>query len=300
VSRTIFVALLVAACGGGGDSTLIGGPCDAESQCDDDQVCDLTAQGGAVCLAKDGDADGDGIPNAQDRCQHLAGGKFDEDNDGLGDECDPCPIDKNNSDPDGDGIAGSCDPRPNTAGDKLLVFNGFNEDLPAKDWSKTAGWKIQGGEAIVTPSGPATEDQILAGVNSTNRFAVLAGYRADSVATGATEPIAAVIVIDKRPAGLSRAICGGARVGADNFVRAVSNIGDQVDSQVTGITNAFDAAALYQVAAQIEGANVGCALLTNGAAKATSVMSDGSAFPQVGLFARGATIRFPYLYIVGH
>src|ERR1043165_5666863 len=105
----------LAACGAT-TTTQIGGPGDASSKCDDGQVCDRTATGGAVCIDAGGDLDNDGIPNAKDFCQHLAGGANDEDGDGIGDECDACPIAKPpaTAETDGDGGDAPCDPDPKT------------------------------------------------------------------------------------------------------------------------------------------------------------------------------------------
>src|SRR5262245_1430816 len=104
----------LAACGAT-TTTHIGGPCDASNKCDDGQVCDRTAQGGAVCIDASGDVDNDGIPNSKDFCQHLAGGTNDEDGDGIGDECDACPIAApGQADADGDAVAAPCDPDTRT------------------------------------------------------------------------------------------------------------------------------------------------------------------------------------------
>ena len=83
------------------------------------------------------DLDGDGVPNTTDNCPNYVNpGQGNEDGDPLGDPCDPCPIDPANppSDPDNDGVSDSCDPRPTTAGDTLVVFDGFHGGVVPGNW----------------------------------------------------------------------------------------------------------------------------------------------------------------------
>ena len=143
------VALVQAACFN--PNAPRGVPCSIESRsCPDGQACVAGLCGGTVDMdaAVDAtpdafiDSDGDGIDDSVDNCR----GKYnpdqgDEDHDGLGDLCDPCPIDKDNTDPDGDGVAGICDPHPNTAGDKIVAFQGFHGPLPDT-------WKVVGAGTV--------------------------------------------------------------------------------------------------------------------------------------------------------
>ena len=152
-----------------------GAPCDFNSPCPSGQNCveGVCRYGGggssADALVKldaplppdsssNADVDGDGIANTTDNCPMYSNpGQGNEDGDPLGDSCDPCPIDPANPpvDPDGDGVSDICDPRPTTAGDKILVFEGFHAGVPS-------GWQIIG---TVTQSGddialqPITNDR---------------------------------------------------------------------------------------------------------------------------------------------
>ncbi len=87
-----------------------------------------------------GDADGDGIPDAQDNCPDLFNPdrpvdnfvQVDTDGDGLGDVCDPCPLDANTTacssvdpeDVDGDGYGNALDNCPGVANPDQLDSDG--------------------------------------------------------------------------------------------------------------------------------------------------------------------------------
>lgn len=79
---------------------------------------------------------------------------FDEDGDGLADDCDNCPLDRNldQLDADRDGIGDICDPHPMYAIERLAYFNGMNgKTVPgtvigaAGTWTMTAGALRQSG-----------------------------------------------------------------------------------------------------------------------------------------------------------
>jgi hypothetical protein len=100
------------------------------------------------------DGDGDGVATAIDNCPDVANAdQANEDGDRFGDACDPCPpfadlgaID----DPDGDGVSGACDPNPNTPGDRLTHFEGF-QSAPV-GMELVGAWTFAGGRAHVVSS----------------------------------------------------------------------------------------------------------------------------------------------------
>lgn len=100
--------------------------CDpAMGRCTSGTSCGGADGGGPDALEPNGDLDGDGVPNAQDNCPSVKNPRqADEDRDGVGDACDPCPISPNNTDTDGDGVADDCDPHPQPI-DHLAYFDGF-------------------------------------------------------------------------------------------------------------------------------------------------------------------------------
>src|SRR5690242_14944580 len=145
----LLLILMLAGCSGAS----LGGPCSVAHACGDGAICDLTDPDGPTCIDAAGDVDGDGIPNGNDFCEHAPGGAHDEDADGIGDDCDPCPIAKPpaSPDPDGDAVDSPCDPDPHTAGDTILLFDGFADGL-GSNWTPTtpASWTAVGGELVVS------------------------------------------------------------------------------------------------------------------------------------------------------
>ena len=286
-------------------TTSVGGPCDAKKQCDSGQVCDLTDPKGPVCLDADGDVDGDGIPNGKDFCQHMAGGQFDEDGDGIGDECDKCPVGKppTQAESDGDAVDNPCDPDTREPGDKILLFNGFNT-APPSGVAATAGWKFENGEAVATPTDANDVQSIvfpLAG--GTNHLEVLTSYRVDSVIAGAAETDATVQTLFKLPQGSSTVSCGGARPLGGSDVLALTTSANASSSQnLVPVGNAFGPGVRYQVLTLLDGAQATCALAGDTMANSggTQLSSDGSAPNFALLLVRGATVRFSYIMVAAH
>ena len=305
ISSLASFTLPAALCGvllacGASQTTQVGGPCETDGKCDSGQICDRTDPGGPVCLDTGGDLDGDGIPNGKDFCQHLAGGDHDEDLDGIGDECDPCPIAKPpaQADSDGDAVDASCDPDTRTPGDKIILFNGFNAPVAGAG----ANWKFQGGEAVVTPTAPDAVEQLVFPLGAaTNHMAVLVGYRIDAVAAGAAQSDAGVRSRSVLPLGTSTVQCGGSRAtGVDALVLAQTDTAGGTTESIKMLTNVFNPASQYRIAEVIDRATTNCALAGDNQDNSGAIQlgTDGSVPTQAVLIARGATVRFSYLLVV--
>lgn len=92
------------------------------------------------------DLDGDGVPDATDRCPTVADDQHDEDGDLVGDACDNCPTVAN---PDqanvgetmagaaADGAGDACDPFPRRPGNDIVLFESFANPSPL--------WTVDGG-----------------------------------------------------------------------------------------------------------------------------------------------------------
>jgi hypothetical protein len=291
----------LAACGAMTTTTHIGGPCDANNKCDDGQICDRTNPGGQICIDVNGDLDGDGIPNGKDFCEHMPGGANDEDGDGIGDECDACPIapPPSQPDPDGDAVDSPCDPDPRTPGDKILLFNGFNAAVAGAG----PDWKFQNGEAVVTPSAPDMEEELKFPLaTASNHMTIYAAYRIDGVAAGAAEADAAVASATVGlPMGASRVQCGGSRSGGSDALLLKADSDGTSNPSTKPATNVFNPATQYRLLEQLDGATATCALAGDSEANSGAIQgpTDGNTPNQISIYARGATVRFSYILIVG-
>jgi hypothetical protein len=100
-----------------------------------------------------GDRDNDGVKDNVDNCPDQPNpDQADEDRDGLGDVCDPCPPSPNNTDSDHDGVGDDCDPNPSTAGDHIALFEGFHHGVPT-GWTQTSGVWSAANDSVSTSSG---------------------------------------------------------------------------------------------------------------------------------------------------
>ncbi|TMQ10312.1 MAG: hypothetical protein E6J90_33710 [Deltaproteobacteria bacterium] len=288
------LSVTLIACGADGN-THVGGACKADRSCDSGQICDQTDPGGPVCLDVNGDADGDGIPNGKDFCEHMAGGAFDEDGDGIGDECDLCPIAKPQkpADADGDMVDAPCDPDPRKAGEKIVLFNGFNT-TPA---NLPSGWTVQGGEVIYTPTDPNAVSQLsFALAVPSNHMSIQVGYRIDSVAAGATEADVGVISSITIPMNPQPVQCVGSRKGPLDQLVLMTDATETTQEMM----NLFNPASLYRLGEQLDGTTASCALISDKETGAKQGPSSGFAMDHVALSARGATVRFSYLLVTQH
>jgi hypothetical protein len=151
-----------------------GGTCEASSYC---SFADIDCESGRRydALAAESnqcvlDGDKDMIADDADNCVDKPNPEqFDEDGDGWGDLCDPCPPFSDNVDLDGDGVGGLCDPRPNTPGDSIAYFEGFHTAL--LNWSATSGSAAVVNDALVTQGRTNLDLPVM----STGRAILLAG-----------------------------------------------------------------------------------------------------------------------------
>jgi hypothetical protein len=295
--KTAIAFLLLGACtsgtkDGGGE----GDTCDLSTACGDDSVCSVThtSDGSGECIAKGEDLDGDGLLNEADYCNAGMGGAFDEDRDLIGDDCDKCPIAQppTTPDPDGDDVDAPCDPDSREPGDRIVVFEGFRNGIPAT-WAKTGTWEQRGGDAVVTST---TEVSLTTALPlTTSKMAVLIQYRVDAVDANATTPYVGLVARDQRPASNAIVRCGSQRNSA--IGDSLSLEGD-VGAMSAPVVNAFNSASLYSVALRLQGISAQCAMIADSTQVAAEASTSGEALTQAGIFVRGGTARFSYVLAI--
>jgi hypothetical protein len=279
----------------------VGPPNCGTASCSSDEICDRTDPGGPVCISVDGDLDGDGISNGKDFCEHMPGGATDEDGDGIGDVCDPCPIapPPSTPDPDGDAVDSPCDPDPRTPGDQILLFEGFQQGL-STDWTPDtpAAWSTTVGELVVNTTGLTTLESIHIPVTPRVNMAVEASYRIDGLVAGSTDHVVIVGGSDPRPAGVARMECGVQHDDTTN-ADAVAVITDQ--SSMQQVTNsAFDSARLYRVAGYSTSGQIGCTVIGDGNALGiVHAPITPDSLGNISLGARATSARFQWVLVVG-
>lgn len=284
------VVMLLVGCGGD-----VGKPCSLDDPCSDG-VCDFTDPNGPVCIDGDGDLDGDGITNSKDFCNHEPGGAFDEDRDGIGDECDKCPIAAPlaDPDPDGDEVDSPCDPDPRVAGDQIAIFEGFNTPALPAGFMASANWQFLTGEVIATADA-VTEEEMTTQLPLVSQQVVIFGqYRIDNVNAASTQNLAGVLGRDERPAGGSEIRCSGTRTGGTDRLILIT---DTMSSTAT-FADLFDAASLYRVTLKLDRTEAGCAMIADDEEGAAQATTGGEAMNRAGLVARGVTARFQFLLVV--
>ncbi len=135
-----------------------------------------------------GDQDNDGIKNEVDNCPVVANAnQRDHDGDGRGDACDKCPhINTGAAEPDADadGVGDACDPRPTMAGDKQVLFEGFTDASSADTWIRTgpAPWSVLNG--AVEQTDPNTGDSLIAPMPQFQKLYAATSFKLLGLPTG--------------------------------------------------------------------------------------------------------------------
>lgn len=257
----------------------------------------IDAPDGSVAI---GDRDKDGIPDTSDNCPDIANpDQGNEDGDKFGDACDPCPIEANNtpSDPDGDGVADGCDPHPTTAGDHIVVFQGFHRGVPA-DWL-VVGTAVQAGDDVSLTSVGGNHTAIVPPLPSIANGTVTTSMIVD--ATVGNIDSAATIAMPYDPVNDQGIFCETYAPDATSSNGHYVSLWDSLAQMERGKrTFAWSIATSYRVALTRTGNNYACSVTAAGGMPQTATGSTGSApaasKPTIAVY--GANARAAWMLVV--
>jgi hypothetical protein len=208
-----------------------GSPCNPTiPACPTGQSCVFTG-GTYKCLAGDGagvpdaarpdartidadpaslDDDGDGVMNGSDNCPTTANAnQANEDADTFGNTCDVCPTSSDNADGDADGVGDACDPNPTTAGDQIMLFEGFDSGIPA-GWTATGSWTTSAGSLLSVVTGGTQNTLVTTTLTSSPRQTMYARMTLTAIEGG--QAGGALGIVDRFDAAATQGtMCGGVR-----------------------------------------------------------------------------------------
>ena len=248
--------------------------------------------------ASNADTDGDGIPDAHDNCPTVPNpDQANEDGDRFGDVCDPCPIiaDDAPADTDGDGVADACDPRPNTAGDHIVLFEGFDSGIPA-GWTKVGAWAAGSGSVTASEASADSQATLTVALAVSGGETVAAGIT--PLAHNATDDASAGVTTDAVPGTKQGLYCHLTywRSAATPLVAVQlksSNPSTAAFDWMTGATYAL-AETRTATGMQCTGKRAGTVVTV----VANTTLSTPN--PQLGLRVSDADARFTWLMVIDH
>lgn len=253
------------------------------------------APGTDAAIPPEDDRDLDGVADLVDNCPDAPNAnQADEDADLRGDACDNCPPYPNfpQLDADGDGVGDVCDPYPNTPGDRIALFEGFADGIPA-GWTRSGTWIASAG-AVFVQAAADTPSTLVAPYSGTPHQSLvtaigIAGVDAIEAAAG---------VVDRIPlAGDGGILCGGGRDGNATFLGLFD-----VRNHETFVTRPFPLAAgsTFGLWMFRDGDEYECEAdpLVGPEVYVDDVLSPAGTGPRVGLLAYRAQVMFPWIMVI--
>ena len=235
------------------------------------------------------DDDGDGIANGVDNCRDTANPtQTNEDADAFGDVCDLCPAYAETTDGDGDGVGDKCDPNPTTAGDQIVLFEGFDGPMPPT-WTATGAYSTSAGSLISVVSG-ATQNTLVTPTATSPRQTMYAQMTLTAIEGGQTG--GALGIVDRFDAGATQGVmCGGVR-GNGGFLGIV-NAANGLAIQIAG--HAFSVGTTYTLKFTRNDNNYACTDLATGTTVTASAAPNGTL---VGFRNRVASASYAWFMVV--
>jgi hypothetical protein len=291
-----------------------GAPCDDRSPCPSGQACIASVCGGPERGTVDAgidsdmpdagpmiaDRDGDGVPDASDNCPDVKNpDQGNEDGDMFGDACDPCPIEASNtpSDPDGDGVAGICDPHPNTAGDHIVLFEGFHRGVPGT-W-QVIGTATQVGDEVSLTSVAGNHTALVPPIPSMANGTITTSLIVD--ATLGTADAGATVMLPYSPSDDQGIFCELYAPNAASTSGHYVSLWDSPAQNERARRNfAWANATAYRVALTRTGNNYACSVTANGGQPQTASDSTNSttAESKPSIATYGANARAAWMLVV--
>jgi len=258
---------------------------------------ELSAEGVAgVCVGSEGitDEDGDQIDDTIDNCVDVANPtQHDEDGDERGDACDPCPPYADGpviEDPDGDGVSGACDPEPGVA-NRIVEFHGFDTGKPFAFTVHGMGtWTYANDEARVDASAGALGMLLVTSPGTASTISTALTIEAID-ATG-TRVAGVVDLFDVAASRGTSCVAIRDPLGGQSLLLSDTLTGDNYGEAPLSVTAGLTAT----IVSRRDAAMMTCST-TSLAVSGTALFNPSDV--RTGIRARGATVRFGWVMLVG-